>query len=660
MKKRLFIFLLTLSLLCSCTGKRVDLHRLGRTVAEKGLSHTELGHYMGVSLYHAMADLALASGDRTDLKAVEDILTGIVSGEIPVVYSAFEDYKIGGQATAMLAYYGNEGFAPVVADCADRMWREQPRTSSGIMTTEKYAPLDGYWIDIVFTVSPFFLYAGLLENNEEYIDYSARVALEMCSDLYDPDSGLYHQGYNYVNCPGVSEDCWSRGNGWMSMALGTLLKDYPREGRYRQPLEDECRRFYAAVCRWQNENGLWHQEMTDPGSYEETSGSGQLLAGLGAAIECGILDRGTYMPYFIKGLKGLLGYVDPDGSVGHCCRGNCVPGKGRKEDFRQIHYYYNENHSFGPVVLALAQALRLGVKSLRLESPLGSSNNPDRPVAYARLVTERKNDMAWENDRVAFRVYSQIVANKAASGVDFWGKSVDYPIIDRWYAKELGGGSYHVDDGTGCDFYNMGTGRGIGGSGIWTADTLLCPQLYSNVRIDSRGPERVDFTLAYDAYPAGDFSVTESKRVEMICGTSFYKVTHTLESSTGEDMILGVGLTTFGNEEVILSEGGKLFIEEKLSHDTRVGIGSDAGRPRFDSELGSAVIVNPEEGLGVVRCGKDAVQLLRVRSGVPVTYYAGATWTFQQNSGRWVGGPKFWEMTARESDWFKLEKLYSE
>jgi len=290
---------------------------------------------------------------------------------------------------------------------------------------------------------------------------------------------------------------------------------------------------------------------------------------------------------------------------------------------------------------------------------MGSANNPDRPRAYARVITEHQDNVAWENDRVAFRVYSQQAPNKAASGVDFWAKSVDRPIIDEWYGKEAAGGSYQVDSGSGCDFYNMGVNRGIGGTGIWNGDTLVCPQVYRTVKMENQGPELLSFTLDYAPYEAFGRTIQEEKRIEMICGTSFYKVSHTIVTSDGKDAVLGVGIGDFGSPEILVAEDGKLFVSEKVHHKTRVGIGShDQDCEYFDSEIGGAVIANPSSSAGTAVCGHNQLQLIKVPSGQTVTYYVGADWTFQQNSGRWPGGKKFWTMCAQNETFAGLSQKY--
>ena len=54
-------------------------------------------------------------------------------------------------------------------------------------------------------------------------------------------------------------------------------------------------------------------------------------------------------------------------------------------------------------------------------------------------IEERKEDFAWENDLAAFRIYSRFAGDGTASGVDFWAKSVDYPIVNEWYANNATG-----------------------------------------------------------------------------------------------------------------------------------------------------------------------------------------------------------------------------
>ena len=77
------------------------------------------------------------------------------------------------------------------------------------------------FIDCALAVTTYLLYTGLLVNNQEYIDYAVWMTTSMWDILYDADSGLIHQARGCKGHPEgfITEDCWSRGNGWMSMAF---------------------------------------------------------------------------------------------------------------------------------------------------------------------------------------------------------------------------------------------------------------------------------------------------------------------------------------------------------------------------------------------------------------------------------------------------------
>lgn len=108
------------------------------------------------------------------------------------------------------------------------------------------------------------------------------------------------------------------------------------------------------------------------------------------------------------------------------------------------------------------------------------ANSPTRST-HSRLVPERIDDYAWENDLVAFRTYgpeAQRLVDEnqkggtLSSGLDCWLKRVNYPVIDKWYKKYVDGGTYHKDDGEGYDPYHVGASRGCGGIGVWQNDSL--------------------------------------------------------------------------------------------------------------------------------------------------------------------------------------------
>ena len=478
--------------------------------------------------------------------------------------------------------------------------------------------------------------------------------------LKDPDTGLVFQAraMGPLEKGQISTDNWSRGQGWLSMGLSALLRDYPKDGPRRKEIEEVAREYYQAVLQYQDAEGMWHQQVSDLNSFVETSGSALLLAGVGQAILSGVLPKERKAD-FLRGLRGLLGYVDPDGSVGHTCQGTLVPGNATKEDYAARHFYFNDHHAFGPVVIALAQARRMGVKRISLDQPLGSQNDLDRPRTYVKYVDTRKGDVAWENDISAYRVYSREVdrSQYTWSGVDMLCKSVDYPVIDRWMGPEKGRWNFHKDRGEGCDFYTVGANRGTGGTGVWAQGKLWTSQVYTGYEILRNDPTRISFTLDYEPYPAGEVTVTEKKQIDFVMGTPFYRIKSTLESSDGSDILYAVGATAFGRaQEISEPEKGRIFLSEYVPAPNVRYNGLLEWNP--EPEIFTAAFANPAQVEGVVHSGQDVLLLVRVPSGQEVTVYAGGLWDQQFVEFRhpaWRGWVK--EMVA-QTDWNTLNQLY--
>ncbi|MDE7442564.1 MAG: DUF4861 domain-containing protein, partial [Muribaculaceae bacterium] len=78
---------------------------------------------------------------------------------------------------------------------------------------------------------------------------------------------------------------------------------------------------------------------------------------------------------------------------------------------------------------------------------------------YGRLFPERKDDLAWENDKAAYRAYGPALerSGEQAFGYDIWTKSVDTLILEQRYHDALVNKiSFHVDHGNGMDDYTVG------------------------------------------------------------------------------------------------------------------------------------------------------------------------------------------------------------
>ncbi len=264
--------------------------------------------------------------------------------------------------------------------------------------------------------------------------------------------------------------------------------------------------------------------------------------------------------------------------------------------------------------------------------------------AYSRFVPERSDDFAWENNRVAFRVYGTkgqeeavkgVPGSTLSSGVDIWLKRVHYPIIDKWYAGHVASpGYYHTDRGEGYDPYHVGASRGTGGSGVWVKDSLQVADNFKRYRIIAQGPLRTVFELDYG--PWGDFGIRETKRITLDIDTNFSKFEVSV-SSESKLPNYAVGITLHKNEgEVKLEKEKGWFRHWEKIGDAYVGEGIVADPTTVQSAFAN-VSKSPDQS--------NLIVLLQPKS--TIVYYAGFAW---EKSGQVKNASDWDAMLERQAE----------
>ncbi len=584
-------------------------------VFAKGLKHCELDFYAGTLMLHGMSEFALLPGNEPKMQEVIGLFEKFSSGEIQAKGN-FISYEAGGSGAAYLVWKGK---APTleahVQATASKMFANQKRTIDGLMTA-KFAGEGSelVFIDVAFAVTPFLLYAGLASGNQEYVDFAVFETMELFKILLDEETGLIYQARGFNGTGNFSEDNWSRGIGWGAFALSSLVRDLPKTHPQRQAVEELATRYFTAVLALQDPSGMWHQEMTDPNSFIETSGTGLILHSIGIMLEKGLLPE-KYRSDFLRGLQGYMAYIGSDGAISHTCGGCLCPGKGTKADYASQPWRYNDHHSFGPAILAFSQAIKLGIGQVVPTLPQGTytihAQENAQPWTY--VTHAGKDDLAWENDRIAFRVYGPKVRQQVGSGIDVWAKTVTYPIIDKWYQLNAEGQDYHSDRGEGGDFYNMGKARGCGGTAIWVRDTPYVAATYDVYSIRKNQNDGLTFDLQYNTWNVPNLDIREQKKVNMDLGSNVFEVSSTFRSPDTVEIIVGIGLTDFGKAQVTTDrKRGIISIWEPLE----TGKGS----------LGTAIVVDPATLVGFTTYQNDEYVLVRVKTNEPFTYQSGANW----------------------------------
>jgi hypothetical protein len=239
------------------------------------------------------------------------------------------------------------------------------------------------------------------------------------------------------------------------------------------------------------------------------------------------------------------------------------------------------------------------------------------PAALATLAPYRYDDILWENDRIAHRIYGRALEAAeppSGSGIDAWGKSVRWPFM----ARQLHGGDQHENHGEGLDFYDVHGGRGAGGLGIWYDNKLWTSRNYWRMRILNPGPEIASFEVDYAPWPVDVFrNVSETRRFTLPLGTNFTRMVSTIRSSRPGPLLVGIGIgkrTTGAGREEVLRDPGHGILSVWSATDPEKGA------------MAVALLVDP---LSVVAVREDAdnyLVILREEPGIPFVYYSGAAW----------------------------------
>lgn len=188
--------------------------------------------------------------------------------------------------------------------------------------------------------------------------------------------------------------------------------------------------------------------------------------------------------------------------------------------------------------------------------------------ATGALYKIRKDDLAWENDRCAYRIYGPALqrSGERSFGTDIWVKNTPDTVVYNRYKIDHDGNvlgdkidkkakaakteaqrkvlqaqsrevdittSFHLDHGNGLDPYRVGATVGLGAPSLMIGKEQVLPYCYKDYKILDNGPLRFSVELTYNPSTVGDMqNVVEHRIISLDKGSNFNKMTVWYEGLT--------------------------------------------------------------------------------------------------------------------------------
>lgn len=625
-------------------------------------------NWVAATFYIGAARLARVSDDPETLRFLTAVaehynysVRGARSG--PTMLNA-DDIAIGDLYEELYARRGQEG---VLAPLRQRLDWQVPHLNRA----EDTPALVWWWADALYMAPPVLARMSAITGDPKYLAAADREWRRTAARLWVPEERLFLRDERFKGR--VSENgkpiYWSRANGWVMGGLARWLESTPADLKDRAFYVDIFQKMAGRVAELQQDDGLWRASLLDPEAYPqtETSGSVFYVYALAWGINHGLLDRAEYLPAVQKGWAALNRNVLPSGLIGATQKTGDMPVA---TDPNEVGLYTTGTYILaglevadlnGPVqTLPEAEPSRDSAEVIAATTPTppapvtvvgpeetrrrqeemaatralaydpAATGRPSTiepitpptaeqriPRAVARFAPDRLDDLLWENDRVAHRLYGPALEAREApsgSGIDVWAKRVRWPFMDR----QLKFPNYHVDRGEGLDYYDVGRGRGAGGLGVWHDNKLWTSRNFSTYRIEETGGDEARFSVDYRPWPVDVVRrVWETRDFSLPLGSNFTRMTSTLNSDTTEPLVVGIGISKRTNDNgrgfvTQDAENGRLMFWEPESAD--------------HGALGIAILVDPATVEGFTQDADNYLILVRVTPGQPFTYYMGSAW----------------------------------
>lgn len=266
-----------------------------------------------------------------------------------------------------------------------------------------------------------------------------------------------------------------------------------------------------------------------------------------------------------------------------------------------------------------------------------------------RQYPERVDDIAWENDRGAYRLYGPALQRnkERAFGNDVWVKNTPDLEVEKRYKVELDNHpaieqlkkegkteealameeatTYHFDHGYGLDCYKVGPSLGCGAPALMDGNNIIFPYCYKDYQILDNGPLRFTVSLTYHPTDYQGQKLTEHRLLSLDKGSNFNRQTVWYDGAK-KNIDIASGCVIH-NEDTQSAVIGKNFVQYADPTDNPQGqnfqIYVGVIFPNGATETRQIENEGHQNGIfGHALCIKR-----NIRPGEKLTYYWGSAWS---------------------------------
>lgn len=267
------------------------------------------------------------------------------------------------------------------------------------------------------------------------------------------------------------------------------------------------------------------------------------------------------------------------------------------------------------------------------------------------LYKQRLDDIAWENDRGAYRIYGPAFreAGNIGYGIDVWSKNTLDLILDERFSNELDkkahqrylrehgykdvadkmgrDNSFHLDHGTGNDVYAVGPTLGCGATALMTdggKGDAVFSECWEDYEILDNGPLRFTLKMRMSPYRDGEGRViaTEQRIISLDKGSNLNRIEVWYDNEEPLTVCAGFPLHSPNEDTVVMGNGFAHYADPTDRPEANTCLLYVGCTFPYDSDVVMAKrTIGGEKGL------PHALGIKRLMPGQHFVYYAGAAWS---------------------------------